>query len=378
MKRIIFLMICIVFMTSPAQTNSPRVNIDLGNMTIAQLLKVVYDDTLGNDYVLEPEVMEDKRRISVRVFDFRRKENLLTLLNSLGYQLETRGGVDYISSVKKTDDFDFYVYRPKYKTVPDLKSALSGLLSGTFSGDDNRLIFKGSFIEVAKLKKLLGQFDKRQREIVIRGKIYELTTKKTDASSLSIIADIFKKAGLALSNGAKLVNYLSFTDKQVNAYWSALSGDDRFKLISEPVLRVRSNTTARLTVGNDVPTLGSITYQDGQPVQSVTYRSSGVIFEITPEILDNVINLSVRQEMSNFSETTSGVNNSPTLVKREIRTNITAGNAELIVLGGLVENKDTKSAAGLSFLPGWLGAKSDSKDKTEIILSLYVETLPEN
>lgn len=138
------------------------------------------------------------------------------------------------------------------------------------------------------------------------------------------------------------------------------------------------NTTATLTVGNDVPTLGSITYQDGQPVQSVTYRSSGIIFEITPEILDNVINLSVRQEMSNFSETTSGVNNSPTLVKREIRTNITANNAELIVLGGLVENKDTKSAAGLSFLPGWLGAKSDSKDKTEIILSLHVEILPEN
>lgn len=212
MKRLIFLIAGIVFMTSPAQTNSPRVNIDLGNMTIAQLLKVVYDDTLGNDYVLEPEVMEDQRRISVRVFDFRRKENLLTLLNSLGYQLETRGGVDYISSVKKTDDFDFYVYRPKYKTVSDLKSALSGLLSGTFSGDNNRLIFKGSGVEIEKLKKLLGQFDKRQREIVIRGKIYEVTTKKTDASSLSIIADIFKNAGLALSNGAKLVNYLSFTE----------------------------------------------------------------------------------------------------------------------------------------------------------------------
>ena len=343
MKRLIFLMICIIFMTSPAQTNSPRVNIDLGNMTIAQLLKVVYDDTLGNDYVLEPEVMEDQRRISVRVFDFRRKENLLTLLNSLGYQLETRGGVDYISSVKKPDDFDFYVYRPKYKTVSDLKLALSGLLSGTFSGDNNRLIFKGSGVEIAKLKKLLEQFDKRQREIVIRGKIYEVTTKQTDASSLSIIADIFKNAGLALSNGAKLVNYLSFTDKHVNAYWSALSSDDRFKLISEPSLRVRSNTTATLIVGNDVPTLGSVTYQDGQPVQSVTYRSSGIIFEITPEILDNVINLSVRQEMSNFNETTSGVNNSPTLVKREIRTNITANNAELIILGGLVENKDTKS-----------------------------------
>ena len=132
-----------------------------------------------------------------------------------------------------------------------------------------------------------------------------------------------------------------------------------------------------MTVGNDVPTLGSVTYQDGQPVQSVTYRSSGIIFEITPEVLDGVINLSVRQELSNFAETTSGVNNSPTLVKREIKTNISATNAELIVSGGLIENKGTASTAGLSFLPAFMSAKSNSNDKTEIVLSLYVEILPE-
>ena len=112
-------------------------------------------------------------------------------------------------------------------------------------------------------------------------------------------------------------------------------------------------------------------------MQSVTYRSSGIIFEITPEVLDGVINLSVRQELSNFAETTSGVNNSPTLVKREIKTNISANSAELIVLGGLIENKNTASTAGLSFLPAFLSAKSNSNDKTEIILSLYVELLPD-
>ena len=346
-------------------------------MTVAQLVKTVYDDAVGSDYVLEPEVLEDKRRIGVRMFDFRKKDALPTLLNSLGYRLENRGGVDYVSLIKKSDDYDFFVYRPKHKSAAELKTALSCLFGATVGGDGDRLIFKTSVVEIEKIKSLLKRFDVRPREVVVRGKIFEVTTKKTDASSLSIVADVFKKAGLAVSNGAKLVNYLSFRDKRVNAYWSALNGDDRFKLLSEPSLRIKSNTTASLTVGNDVPTLGSVTYQDGQPVQSVTYRSSGIIFEITPEVLDGVINLSVRQELSNFAETTSGVNNTPTLVKREIKTNISANNAELIVLGGLIENKDTASTAGLSFLPAFMSAKSNSNDKTEIVLSLYIELLPD-
>lgn len=373
MKKTIVLL-AVLLLATPAATDAPRVNIDVG-MTVAQLVKTVYDDAIGADYVLEPEVLEDKRRIGVRMFDFRKKDSLPTLLNSLGYRLENRGGVDYVSLIKKSDDF--FVYRPKHKSAAELKTALSGLFGATVGGDGDRLIFKTSVVEIEKIKSLLKRFDVRPREVVVRGKIFEVTTKKTDASSLSIVADVFKKAGLAVSNGAKLVNYLSFRDKRVNAYWSALNGDDRFKLLSEPSLRIKSNTTASLTVGNDVPTLGSVTYQDGQPVQSVTYRSSGIIFEITPEVLDGVINLSVRQELSNFAETTSGVNNSPTLVKREIKTNISANSAELIVLGGLIENKNTASTAGLSFLPAFLSAKSNSNDKTEIILSLYVEILPE-
>ena len=375
MKKTIVLL-AVLLLATPAATDAPRVNIDVG-MTVAQLIKTVYDDAVGTDYVLEPEVLEDKRRIGVRMFDFRKKDSLPTLLNSLGYRLENRGGVDYVSLIKKSDDYDFFVYRPQHKSAAELKTALSGLFGATVGGDGDRLIFKTSVVEIEKIKSLLKRFDVRPREVVVRGKIFEVTTKKTDASSLSIVADVFKKAGLAVSNGAKLVNYLSFRDKRVNAYWSALNGDDRFKLLSEPSLRIKSNTTASLTVGNDVPTLGSVTYQDGQPVQSVTYRSSGIIFEITPEVLDGVINLSVRQELSNFAETTSGVNNSPTLVKREIKTNISANSAELIVLGGLIENKNTASTAGLSFLPAFLSAKSNSNDKSEIILSLYIEILPE-
>ena len=248
-------------------------------------------------------------------------------------------------------------------------------LTGIIGGDKNELIFKGTKRDIKTIKEALKHFDKKQKELVIKGYIYEVTTTKSDASGLSIVADVFKNAGVAITNGTKLSNFLSFKNSDVDFYFSALSKDDRFKILSRPSLRVRNHQSATLTVGRDVPTLGNVTYQDGQAVQSVTYRSSGVIFEIVPEILRKTVNLQIRQEMSNFAETVNGVNGSPTLVKRELKTNVTASSGETLVLGGLIENKDTDSSAGLSFLPSWTGAKSNTKENTEILLMLYVEII---
>lgn len=372
MKRLI-LCFMILLIAAPAETNAPLTSLSFDNIKISTFLRTVYQETLGTDYVLEPEVVADERLVNVRVYDFRDKKKLAAFLSSMGYKVESRNGVDYIGKADKVDDLDFVVYAPKHKSVAQLRQALGGMFAGQFVGDERQIVFKGAKAETAKLKKILRHFDTKPAELVVRGKIYEVSKKTTDASSLSIIADVFKNAGLAVSSGSQLVNFLSFKDSHVNAYFSALDKDDRFKLISEPSLRIQANKTATLTVGADVPTLGSVTYQDGQPVQSVVYRSSGLIFELTPEIYENSITLTVRQEMSNFGETANGVNGSPTLTKREIKTTITAIDGETVILGGLNETKNTGSKAGLSFLPDFFGSKSNTSDQTEIILSLDIK-----
>lgn len=372
MKRLI-LCFMILLIAAPAETNAPLTSLSFDNIKISVFLRTVYQETLGTDYVLEPEVVADERLVNVRVYDFRDKKKLAAFLASMGYKVESRNGVDYIGKANKVDDLDFVVYAPKHKSVAQLRQALGGMFAGQFAGDERQIVFKGAKGETAKLRKILKTFDTKPAELVVRGKIYEVSKKTTDASSLSIIADVFKNAGLAVSSGSQLVNFLSFKDSHVNAYFSALDKDDRFKLISEPSLRIQANKTATLTVGADVPTLGSVTYQDGQPVQSVVYRSSGLIFELTPEIYENSVTLTVRQEMSNFGETANGVNGSPTLTKREIKTTITAIDGETVILGGLNETKNTGSQAGLSFLPDFFGAKSNTSDQTEIILSLEIK-----
>ena len=84
-------------------------------------------------------------------------------------------------------------------------------------------------------------------------------------------------------------------------------------------------------------------------MQSIKYRSNDVIFEIQPTVKGNSIDLKIQQQLSNFVKTETGVNNTPTLIKRDLVNDVTVKNGEVIVLGGLAQDKDNKTETGLSF-----------------------------
>lgn len=70
-------------------------------------------------------------------------------------------------------------------------------------------------------------------------------------------------------------------------------------------------------------------------------------------------------------KTDTGVNQSPTLIKRDIVTDVTLKSGDVVVLGGLAENKLTEGETGFSFLPkGFLTGKSKSNTKTDIVILL--------
>jgi type II secretory pathway component GspD/PulD (secretin) len=122
--------------------------------------------------------------------------------------------------------------------------------------------------------------------------------------------------------------------------------------------------------------LGAISYPaTGQSVQSVDYKSSGVILNIRPTIRAESIELDINQQISNFVQTTTGVNNSPTLIKREIATTVNCKNDDVIVLGGLEESSQTTASSGQSWLPNFLRSKSKDESKSDILLVLHVTKL---
>lgn len=420
MKRLIcifFVTVTLIFSLSvSAADKKPPLTFELDSVSVSQVVRVIFNDVVKSPYVLDPSVVKDERLVSFR-WDSSKgeiKPFLRIFLDALGYQVVTVSGIDLIKlkdEVKKKDDEEpekeVFIYQSKFRDGSYLVDLLSPLFKGSFTSRrsvqapegakqdiksvpagsaaasierrTDMLIFNGLAVEIEKLKKLLPQVDIASGEVLVKGVLYEVQTGKKDGSGFQLAAGLLSgKLSVGLGGAASaldnFVRLKSNTGLTIDAVLSALSSDSRFKIVSSPSLRVRSGSTAKITVGQDVPVLGSVSYpSNGQAaVQSVEYRSSGVIFDLTPDVHGSVIDLKVGQQVSNFVKTESGVNSSPTLIKRDLSTSISMLDGEVIVLGGLNEDKDSNAETGFSFLPKFMRTRSEDVSKSEILLLLQV------
>lgn len=386
---------------------------DFQFVQVAQVLQVIYGEALKSPYVLAPDVLTDQRMVSFR-YDATKgdlREFLGVFLDTLGMQMQRRSGVDFVSVKPKPDEQqpeeekEVVVYRPKYRNV----TYLSGLLRPLFprgltlnraisapeavraasigssppassaaamvDQNSDTLVFAGTAKEAAMLNKLLPQLDVPGGEVAVRAVAYEVSTTKDHGSAFQLALNLLGgKLSLSLGPGGVLGNAIRLSNSTVDAVFSVLSEDSRFHVINSPNLRIASGQSGRLVVGQKVPVLGAVSYPQGggQAVQSVEYQSSGVIFEVTPTVKENSIDVRVVQQISDFVKTTTGVNNSPTLNTREVTSSVTLADGEMIMLGGLKMDKDTRTRSGLSFLPRFLDSASDSNSESEILVVLQV------
>ena len=393
-----------------ASKDVQNVKFDFQSVNVAQIISLVYLEALKQPYVIDPSVLKDERLVSFR-FDAS-NGNIKTFwhefMDSLGFQIDSRNGVDYLLSKKTSEEIkpimEVLVYRPQYRQVSYLTGLLTPLFtSGTFTvnrpvhasvgaknppnsaapgsvaasidQDSDTLVFQGTSEEVFKLKKILPQVDIAVGEVIVKLIVYEVTTGKAEGSAFGLALNLLGgRFGLSIGNANSFANSVSIKSASIDAALSALSGDTRFKAISTPRVRVKSGTHARLTVGQDVPTLGAVTYPQngGQPVQSVEYRSSGVILDLSPTVRESTVDMTIDQQISDFAKTETGVNNSPTLTKRQLSTTVSVADGELVLIGGLTQDKNTDNRSGLSFLPKLLHTKSNDDSRTEILLMIQV------
>lgn len=391
---------------------------ELDSVPVSEIVRVIFTEVVKTQYVLDPAIIADTRPASFRwnsetgsVRPF-----LLAFLDLMGYQIKTVSGVDLISTKQEVKEVEkeTFVYHPRFRDGSYLADLLSPLLKGSFtasrtvhasksSKQDNSmvppgsaaamidrksdtLVFSGTDKEIEKLKKLLAEVDTSSGEVLVRGLLYEVNTGNQQGTGIQLAASLLSGAlmtgfGGPIAPVASTVmnSYLHYKGSpvagvSVDAVMQALSTDTRFKVVSSPSLRVLSGSTAHITIGQDVPILGALSFPQGagQAVQSVQYRSAGVLFDLTPSVRESVIDLKINQQVSSFVQTNTGVNNSPTLTKREISTNVSTNTGDVIILGGLNETKSTETDAGFSFIPDWFFSHTEDKSESEIILILQI------
>ncbi|HID7945551.1 TPA: type II secretion system protein GspD [Pseudomonas aeruginosa] len=407
MNRIVCFFVCL-FVSFSASAATPPYQFDLNGVPLGQVATIFYADAFKRPYILAPELLQDQRPVSLRVegnADQVRRE-FVRLLDAFGYTVTRRDGLDHVS-VKKAPTpppGEYFLYRPLYRDVAYLSETLQPLFEGRFSvnrqvsvpgatpspasspygsaaslvsRDSDHLVFVGSKAEIARVKLLLPQIDVAMGEVMVRGVVYEVQTGDANGSAFSLAASLLKgKINVTLA-GNPFDNQVSLSTSDFSAVLSALSSDNRFRVVSQPSLRVRSGAEATFSVGAEVPVLGAVSYAQGsgEPIQSVEYRDSGVIFNLRPQVRESTVDLVVDQQLSNFVQTTTGVNNSPTLTKRQLTTSVQMRDREVILLGGLTEEKTADNSTGLSFLPKLFRSNTSEASKSEILLVIQLTKL---
>ncbi|MFC0945822.1 type II secretion system protein GspD [Pasteurella multocida] len=356
-----------------------NVDFKLESVPLPRAISVIFDDVLEKPYMLDPKLAADARLISFHTTekqDF--NEFIQRYFENMNIKIYDKKGVSYIAHIEpkplKVTKRSF-VYTPIYRDTEYLAQFIQG--EGQVSASGDKLVFYGVDEDISRVKSVLKSVDTKSREVIVTGYLFEVQTEERQGNGISFLAKFLSgKLGISIGKQQNYENFITINAGNLDAMIELFQEDKRFRVISSPTLRVRSGSKGNFSVGSDVPVLSNVVYQDERAVQSIEYRSSGVIFEIIPLIKEKSIDLKIQQQLSNFVKTETGVNQSPTLLKRDLVTDVSVKSGDVIILGGLAENKSTQGDTGFSFLPkGWFTGKSTSETKTDIVLLLQVKEI---
>lgn len=404
-------------------------SLDFKEVKIVDFARLSFGGILRRSYVVDPDLLGDGRSISLSVRDLPASdlERFATdLLSGYGVRVETERGITYLRKVHTSSvaplpaladssqsvpgglpvsvpaalpgslrdasslgsnalplkhlpdllDTAFEVYVPAHRDILSLQSLANSLLGVSYSSPAEVLL-SGQPERVAKVLSLLKSLDRPRLQYVARAVLVEFNSDSTEGSAFQLALNILS-GRLSLQTGAVLAGASQARIKgtSIDAVLSAVSSDSRFSFKSSPSLLISDGATARLQVGDKVPTRGdAVATTGGAVAQQTVYRDAGLILTLKPVAHADVVDLTVSQQVSNFQATTSSAIDSPTLSVRQLDTQLQLAPGDVVFLAGLDSDTDSDTRSGLSFLPRALDSRSKIRKGTQLVLALQLDVL---
>ncbi|WP_281188395.1 type II secretion system secretin GspD [Vibrio harveyi] len=167
----------------------------------------------------------------------------------------------------------------------------------------------------------------------------ETTTKQGDYSTLA--------SALGGVNGAAM----SIMMGDWTALITAVSSDSNSNILSSPSITVMDNGEASFIVGEEVPVITGSTAgsNNDNPFQTVDRKEVGIKLKVVPQINEgDSVQLNIEQEVSNVLGANGAVD--VRFAKRQLNTSVMIQDGQMLVLGGLVDERALESESKVPLL----------------------------
>jgi general secretion pathway protein D len=256
--------------------------------------------------------------------------------------------------------------------------------------EQRSLTLRGTPDQMVLAQKLLGDIDKPKAEVLIEVTVLEVSRNKlrtlgtTPPTSTTV-----NMTGTTTSSGSSStltlnsltsLNANDFSIPSPSASFSFLMSDSNTKVIQRPEIRAMDAGKASLKIGDRIP-IATGSYQSGISNGVNTqfqYIDVGVNIDITPYVHSgNDVTLKMSLEVSSVTgeQTIDGVTE-PTIGQRRIEHEARLADGEVNLIGGILEDTETKSLSGypwltkIPILKYFFGQDTKERQQNEIIFAI--------
>ena len=170
---------------------------------------------------------------------------------------------------------------------------------------------------------------------------------RVDDDTLTLLRNTAVQSLLGLGGGIFGVGgQIAGGDATLGVILNAVKNDNASSVLSTPSVTTLDNEDAHILVGQEVPVstgeaLGS---NNTNPFRTIERRDVGVQLTVRPQInAGGAITLHIKQEVSNVVGVADPAIAELVFNKRELETTVLADDGEIIVLGGLLDQSQTRS-----------------------------------
>ncbi len=403
-----------VFMNNLSFSDALDVVITMQNLAYDRKPSVVKVMTLAEYEKAYGKKFEERKETRTFKLGYAKLANVLTVINSLKSSLgkiisdDATGTIivmdtaqsiaDITDTIKELDHpLETVVFDVNYARFADIKGFLNDLITpgvGQIILDErsSKVMVSDLPQRLARIKKLMREFDEQSRQVLITGEIIEVTIDDKFQSGIdwekifkSVNMDNLDFAGkfpiaTALTTNYGRISVGTLARDRYNIVMNMLSTYGSTKVLTRPRIVAVNKEEAKILVGTREAYVTSTQSQAESTTltaESVQFIDVGLKLSVVPTIgSDGFITMKIKPEVSSVQSTltTTAGTVVPIVATSESESVVKVKNGNMMIIAGLFKEENDKSYSGLPklssipFLGSLFSTRAKEKKRSELVI----------